>query len=157
MVSACRRFMKSKTGMLSIYGGYGNGKSTALRSIVNQCLSEGIEARYMTMYEVMAYAREAFESRQAGDTDAGRITRLAGTRVLCLDELDKGRMSDYAIEIQTHLFEVRYRRADVLGTVVAWNGALDTLKMPWVVSRVSEFEVVNNTDADLRPVIGGVK
>jgi len=155
MVAAAKRFLKAKTGMLSIYGNYGNGKSTALKAIVNECTRAGVEARYMTMFEVMAYAKEAFDSKQAGDSDAGRITRLAQTMVLCIDELDKARMTEYAQEIQTHLFDARYRNSDTLGTVVAWNGNAQTIPLPWVMSRLSEFEMVENADADIRPLIGG--
>jgi DNA replication protein DnaC len=146
-------------GFLSIYGGFGNGKTTTLKAIVNACISAGIEARYMTMTEVMVYAREAFESQQAGDTDYGRIGRLATTRVLCIDELDKARITDYAREVQTHLFDVRYRRAHELGTVVVWNGGINTVKdvLPWVVSRLSEYPMIENTDKDYRPVVKEMK
>ncbi len=157
MVSAAKRFVKAKTGMLSIFGNYGNGKSTVLKAIVNECTRLGIEAKYMTMYDVMAYAKEAFESKQAGDSDAGRITRLAQTMVLCIDELDKARLTDYAVEVQTHFFDARYRNADTLGTVVAWNGNLQTVSLPWVMSRLSEFEMVENLDADMRPLLGGAQ
>ena len=155
MVSAAKRFLQSRKGILSIYGRYGNGKSTVLKAIVAECTRAGIEARYMTMYEVMAYAKEAFESKQQGDSDAGRITRLAQTMVLCIDELDKARLTDYAVEVQTHFFDARYRNADTLGTVVAWNGDLQTIPLPWVMSRLSEFEMVENADPDIRPLLGG--
>jgi DNA replication protein DnaC len=160
MVKAAREFERGGfTGFLSIYGGFGNGKTTTLKAIVNACIAAGIEARYMTMTEVMVYAREAFDSQQAGDTDYGRIGRLATTRVLCIDELDKARVTDYAREVQTHLFDVRYRRAAELGTVVVWNGGINTVKdvLPWVVSRLSEHPMIENADKDYRPVVKEMK
>lgn len=156
MVKAANQFIVGNfLGFLSIYGDLGNGKTTTMKAIVNACIERGIEARYMTMTEVMAYAREAFESQQAGDTDYGRIGRLATTRVLCIDELDKARITEYAREVQTHLFDVRYRRAHELGTVVAWNGDTSTIPLPWVMSRLSEFPMIENNDRDIRPALKG--
>lgn len=156
MVESCRDFIAHDFhGFLSLYGNYGNGKTTALKALVNVALSNGIEARYMTMTEVMVYAREAFESQQQGDTDYGRIARLASTRLLCIDELDKARLTAYATEVQTHLFDVRYRNAEKFGTVVAWNGDLKTIPLPWVMSRLSQYPMVENKDADMRPIVGG--
>lgn len=158
MVGAARVFIeRGFRGLLSIYGTFGNGKTTTLKAIANAALDRNIEVRYMTMKEVMDYAREAFESQIAGDTDAGRITRVAKTRLLVIDELDKARLTDYAREVQTHLFDVRYRNAAEYGTVVAWNGDIRTIKdvMPWVASRLSEYPMIENKDADMRPLIGG--
>jgi DNA replication protein DnaC len=157
MLNAARSFMAADCrGFLTVHGGFGNGKSTVMKALVNACLEHGIDARYITMTEVMVYAREAFESQQQGDSDYGRIAKLAAIRVLVIDELDKARITEYAREVQTHLFDVRYRNADQFGTVVAWNGRFDALDLPWVRSRLSEYPVVENLDVDMRPLIGGM-
>lgn len=156
MMQAARDFLAGGcNGFLTFHGLYGNGKSTMMKALANECISRGIEARYITMNEVMIYAREAFDSQKAGDSDYGRITRLAGIRVLFIDEIDKARLTDYAREVQTHLFDVRYRQSHLLGTVVAWNGGFRDIALPWVLSRLSEFPVVENRDADMRPLLGG--
>lgn len=157
MLKAARSFIAGgRTGFLTIHGGYGNGKSTVLKAIVNDCIEQSVDVRYITMTEVMVYAREAFDSEQRGDSDYGRIARLASTQVLVIDEMDKARVTDYAREVQTHLFDVRYRQNHLLGTVVAWNGAFDDLDLPWVRSRLSQFMVVANQDTDMRPLLGGM-
>lgn len=142
-------------GFLTIHGEVGNGKSTVLKSIVNDCVERGMDVRYVTMTDVMAYAREAFSSEMKGDSDLGRIRQLANTQVLVIDEMDKARLSDYAREIQTHLFDARYRNAHALGTVVTWNGGFDAIDLPWVLSRLSQYPVVENNDKDMRPLLGG--
>lgn len=155
MVRAAQEFMQNGcSGFLTIHGGYGNAKTTLLKAIVNECVKKSVSARYITMTEVMNYAREAFESQQAGDTDYGRITGLAKVQVLVIDEFDKARVTDYAREVQTHLFDLRYRNSHALGTVVAWNGAFDAIDLPWVLSRLSQFVVVENNDTDMRPLLG---
>ncbi len=156
MLAAGRNFVEQgRTGFLTVHGGYGNAKSMFLKALVNDCIAQQVDVRYITMTEVMVYAREAFDSEQRGDSDYGRIGRLASTQVLVIDELDKARVTDYAREVQTHLFDARYRLSHMLGTVVAWNGPFAALDLPWVRSRLSEFLVVENNDADMRPRVGG--
>jgi DNA replication protein DnaC len=155
MLKAAQEFLQNGcTGFLTVHGGFGNAKTTLLKAIVNECVKTSISARYITMTEVMNYAREAFESQKAGDTDYGRITDLAKVHVLLIDELDKARVTDYAREVQTHLFDLRYRNSHALGTVVAWNGDFDAIDLPWVLSRLSQFVVVRNDDKDMRPLLG---
>lgn len=155
MLKAARQFVQDGcTGFLTIHGGYGNAKTTLLKAIVNECVSTGLSARYITMTEVMAYAREAFESQKQGDTDYGRITDLAKVHVLVIDEMDKARVTEYAREVQVHLFDARYRKSHAVGTVVAWNGEFDGIDLPSVLSRLSQFVVVRNDDPDMRPLLG---
>lgn len=156
MVNAAKDFIQNgRVGMLAVYGGYGNGKSTLLKAIVNEAVQQGVEARYITMTEVLAYAREAFDSQTAGDSDYGRIMRLTEVPLLAVDELDKARTSEYTREVQNYLFDARYRFSHVYGTVVAWNGNIPSLGLPALASRLQEFEMVENNDADMRPLIGG--
>jgi hypothetical protein len=151
MVTAAQSFIAAPRGFLSIHGGFGNGKSTALISIVNECISRGIEARYMSVIELMGWVKAGINSGEKGDSDFSRIEELAGTPVVCLDELDKINNTPYVAQMQTHFFERRYRNADTLGTVVAWNGDWGAITLPWVASRLSMYPVVENTDADMRP------
>ena len=155
MLKAAREFIgQGCTGFLTVHGGYGNAKTTLLKAIVNECVARSISAKYVTMTEVMAYAREAFESQMQGDTDYGRITDLARVHVLVIDEVDKARVTEYAREVQVHLFDARYRNSHAVGTVVAWNGAFDAIDLPSVLSRLSQFVVIENNDVDMRPLLG---
>ena len=155
MLRAAREWIASgRVGTLTVHGGFGNGKSTLLRAIVNDCIAHDVEARYVSMIEVLAYAKEAFGSTEAGDSDFSRLNKLARTQVLVIDELDKARQTEYAVQLQNHLFEVRYRERDRLGTVVAWNGGFEDFDLPWVRSRLSEGVVVHNADAGMRPLLG---
>lgn len=153
MKAAAQAFIERPVGFLSFHGGYGNGKTVALMAIVNACLSQGIEARYLTAHELMAYLYDAFD-KNVMETDEGRIRRLAATPVLVIDELDKARETPYAADMQFHLIDTRYRAKDTLGTVFAWNGGLDALPWPAVVSRLREFPVIENRDDDARPALG---
>lgn len=156
MKRAGERFIKEPYGFLSVFGPCGNAKTILLQSIVNACIERGIEARYLTAHELLDYLREAFDTKVL-ETDIGRIRRLAQVQVLCIDELDKAKNTEWAADMQQHLINERYRNAHVLGTVFAWNGNLRTLPWPAVVSRMSEYPCIENNDDDLRPAMGRAK
>jgi hypothetical protein len=156
MVAEANLFIMKPYGFLSIHGGYGNGKTTCLMAIVNGVIRRGIEARYLTAADLLAYMRETFNS-EAKVTDYDRLHELAKVPVLCIDEMDKLRDTPYSREIQQELINLRYRDAQILGTVLAWNGGINDLPFPAIVSRAQEFTVIANTDRDLRPLIGGNK
>jgi hypothetical protein len=155
MVQAGRALLEQPAGMLAVHGGYGNGKSTFLKALTAELVRAGIEARYTTLAELMSYAREAFDSQMAGDTDAGRIKEWANLPAVLVDECDKVRLTEYSREVQSLFFDVRYRRSAELLTVAAWNGGRDAIGLPWVLSRFSEGRIIENRDADMRPLLGG--
>jgi DNA replication protein DnaC len=156
MHAAAQAFIDHPAGFLSVYGGYGNGKTIALQAVVNACLAKGIEARYVTAHTLMDWLYEAFD-KAVMDTDRGRIAKLAALPVLVIDEFEKARDTAYAADMQQHLIDERYRNKKTLGTVFAWNG--DFGAIPWgaVVSRMREFPCIENKDSDMRPAIGEAK
>lgn len=149
-------FIQNPYGLLSLYGDNGNGKTLVAMAIVNAMLERGIQARYLTGTELMMYLKEAFDP-QVMDTDRARIERLARLPVLVIDEFEKVNPTPYASDMQQFLVNERYRNRQTVGTVFVWNGDLETLAWPAVVSRIKEFPAVHNTDLDLRPAIGARK
>lgn len=155
MKAAAQRFIDRPYGFLSIHGNFGNGKTTTLMAIVNGVIEHGIEARYLTASDLLAYMRETFNN-ETKETDYDRLHELAKIPVLCIDEMDKLRDTPYSRELQQELINLRYRNARILGTVLAWNGGINDLPFPAIVSRVREFSVVQNNDSDIRPLIGKI-
>jgi chromosomal replication initiation ATPase DnaA len=156
MTIAAQRFIDRPYGFLSIHGNYGNGKTTTLMAIVNGVIKSGIEGRYLTAADLLAYLRETFNN-ETKESDYDRLHELAKIPVLCIDEMDKLRDTPYSREIQQELINLRYRNARILGTVLAWNGGINDLPFPAIASRVQEFTVISNSDRDLRPLLGGAK
>lgn len=158
MVKAAQNFLKSPTGWLSIYGPYGNGKSTVLRAVVAECLRRGMRAKYMTLTELMFYVYEAYDNEKAGESDWGRIKNILSYQVLAIDELDKYEMdTSNARKVQSFFFDERYRMANFQGTMFAWNGSMNTLNnFPAVIDRMSEFAQVENKDQSFRRALGMV-
>lgn len=156
MKQEAQKFIASPRGFLSLHGNNGTGKTLALMAIVNAVIEAGTQARYLTASELLAYMRETFNDATK-QSDYDRIHELARIPVLCIDEMDKLRDTPYSREIQQELINLRYRDAEVLGTVLAWNGELNDLPWPAVISRVSQFVTVKNNDSDARKLFGAIK
>lgn len=160
MVRACTEFLSEPTGILTLWGGVGNAKTMALQAIVNEMLSRGIGAVYITAFDLFAYVRAAFNAqRDVLDGDAyERLVRFERVRILALDEFDKVRVSDWVLEQITDLIDKRYRLGldGQAGTVIASNS--DPANLPdWIASRLLDGRnrVIHNADRDIRSVLKG--
>lgn len=155
MVDAARAFIAEPVGMLMIYGSCGNAKTVALQAVVNALLARNVPAIYLPFYDVLSYVKEAFKPN-AIDSAWDRLGKLQRTRVLCIDEIDKVKQTEWVAELQTELFDLRYRRglAGECGTVLAMNGDIEDLE-PHLRSRVKDGRnvVIYNGDRDMRPLM----
>lgn len=159
MVAACARFLDRPYGMLVIHGTSGNAKTVALQACVNALLGVGVEAVYITAFDLISYIRAAFVfDKSTGiheakmDSDYDRIVRFGTVPFLALDELDKIKMTDWVEQEVTDLIDRRYRLGcdGKAGTMIAMNG--DPRDLPtWIYSRLSQGEIIRNDDSDLRP------
>lgn len=157
MVSVCVNFVANPRGIVTIWGGPGNGKTMALQSVVNAMLDKNIEAVYVTAFDLISYIRSAFTQHKnmlsVNDDNAyRRLQRYEHVRVLAIDELDKVKVTDWVLEQLTDLIDRRYRMAesDMGGTLIAMNESPDVLA-PWIASRLKRYTIVHNGDEDMRP------
>lgn len=155
MIQAAQRFISNPVGMLTIYGSCGNAKTVTQQAIVNACLSRNIGAIYTTFYDLIGYVREAYQP-DATNSAWSRMRRLQEVPVLCIDELDKVKFTDWVREVETQLFDARYRRglSGELGTVLAMNGDIEDFP-PHLLSRLRDGRntIVRNSDRDMRPLM----
>ena len=156
MIEAAQAFIQDPSGMLTIHGETGNAKTTALQGIVNALVEQGMQAVYVTAFDIAGYIRKAFNKNgDVVDLDAhDRLKKLVGLRVLCIDELDKVRWSEWVEEQFTDLIDGRYRLGLdwEVGTVIAMNAHPETLP-PWIYSRLRDGRnrIIENKDPDMRP------
>lgn len=154
MVTACAKFLDQPYGTLVIHGTSGNAKTVALQACVNALVSVGVEAVYITAFDLIAHIREAFNEKQEVKSESAydRIVRFGTVPFLAIDEFDKLKMTDWVQEQITDLIDRRYRLGcdNQAGTMVAMNG--DPRDLPvWIYSRLSQGEIIRNNDSDLRP------
>lgn len=159
MVIACQRFINNPRGIVTIYGGPGNGKTMALQACINAMLDKGVEAVYITAFDLLSYIREAFTQDRAtrllnvNDENAYmRLRRFERIPVLAIDELDKVKVTDWVLEQLTDLIDRRYRKAEdgQGGTLIAMNDDVDS-QPSWIASRLKRYTVIHNEDGDMRP------
>jgi DNA replication protein DnaC len=160
MLKACRSFVENPAGILTLWGGVGNGKTTCLQAVVNELIERGVTSVYITAFDLFSHIREAFNSKQevVSESAYNRLMRFEKVRVLALDELDKVRPTDWTLEQLTDLIDKRHRRGldGTNGTLIAMNTD-PALQSDWIASRLMDGrnQVVHNTDADLRPMLKG--
>jgi len=156
MVQACGDFLLSPFGFLTIHGTSGNAKSVALQASVNALVSIGVEAVYITAFDLISYIREAFNEKREIKSESAydRIVRFGTVSFLAIDELDKINVTQWVQEQLTDLIDRRYRLGQDgrAGTMIAMNGDPQDLPM-WIYSRMSQGVIVRNDDPDLRPYL----
>jgi hypothetical protein len=157
MVRACRMFIESPVGIITIWGGCGNAKTLALQAVVNHFVSVNCFAVYITAFDLISYIRSAFNNqREIIDENAWqRLTSFERVKILAIDELDKVRVTDWVKEQLTDLIDRRYRLGldGTAGTLIAMNDDPHTLPS-WIYSRLAQNMIVNNSDNDMRPLLG---
>lgn len=153
MVQAASDFVQSPAGILTIWGTTGNAKTVVLMSVVNECVERGIGAVYLTGFDLVGYIRDAFKEDESA---LARIRRFENVPVLCLDELDKVKWTEWVEEQITELIDRRYRLGleGGYGTVIAMNKNPNELPT-WIYSRLSDGrnKIIKNADEDMRPLM----
>lgn len=155
MIAAARNFVQNPDHILTLYGGYGNGKTDVLKAIVQECVNRGITAVYLEMKVLADTIRQAYAEHN--DTASRLIDRYARVRVLALDEMDKVNDTDWYQEFETGLMSQRYQMAmdHTAGTVLAMNQHPNNALPGHLASRLFDGRnsVIHNTDPDLRPLM----
>jgi len=154
MIDACRSFAGRPSGILTLWGGTGNGKTLALQAIVNECLERSLSATYTTMYDLAGYVREAYNT--SNESAWVRVRLLQNVNVLAIDEFDKLKETDWTRELEMAVIDRRYRYglSGTIGTMIAMNESPDGLPI-WIRSRLLDGRnhVIRNGDPDVRPAM----
>lgn len=161
MLVALRAFVQSPAGIVTIHGTPGNAKTTGLQAAVNALRMQGIEAVYVTLFDLVSHIREAFNASDRtvkNESAYDRLCRWERVQVLAIDEFDKIRhQTDWVLDQVTDLIDKRYRTGldASTGTLIAMNEPVDNLP-EWIASRLRDDlnQVVVNLDPDMRSTKG---
>jgi len=159
MKRAALVFVETPFGFLTIFGmtvvgtpssANGNGKTTCLQAIVNECVERGIASVYLTASDMIEFLKAGI-----GDEDydvESRLGVLSGIPVLCIDELSQPSWTDWVEDKMSTLINRRYS-GDV-GTVLALDNNPATFLHRRIYSRLQEGVLIQNSDPDMRPFLG---
>jgi DNA replication protein DnaC len=100
-------FIPGDSGLLLV-GAVGTGKTHLLSALIRHfTLEKGLVCRFIEFTHLLSDLREAYERREAS---AAIVEHLASVPVLAIDELGKGRKTDWQLSIIDELISKRYNR-----------------------------------------------
>lgn len=137
-------------GIYTFYGSYGVGKTHLLMAIVNGFCNIGVRAVYSLASDILDDIRSGYKDRT---TDF--LSQYQNIRVLCIDEIDKTNMTDWAIQTFHQLVDHRYRNSEKYLTVFASNLSpfQYVQEMHYLSSRMTAGAVVEVNGIDMRPAM----
>jgi chromosomal replication initiation ATPase DnaA len=161
MVAAGKKFIENPFGFLTIYGlvlpadkrssANGNGKTTCLQALVNECVQRGTAAVYMTASDLIEFLKDGIGNDGYDVED--RLNVLCTIPILSIDEMSQPAWTPWVEDKLSTLINRRY--ANELGTVLALDDDPATFLHRRIYSRLLEGVLVRNSDPDMRPVLGG--
>jgi DNA replication protein DnaC len=99
---------------LVLHGDVGRGKTHLLVAILRELIFQhGVQVRFIEISRLLSLLKEGYS---AGRSDAGLLGELGNVDVLAIDELGKGRLSDWELTI---IDEVVSRRYNGMGCTLA--------------------------------------
>ena len=153
MTKLARKFVAEPWGFLTLWGGYGNGKTLILQAIVNEFRQRrGIVGTYVRMHDLLEYVRAGYSPSAKTDARA-RYERLKSLPVLAIDEFDAARMTDFAYEFRTAFLDDRYRLAVTRRAHTLFAMNCDPAALPGDIYdrlRDGRFVIFHNTDRSMR-------
>lgn len=117
---AAKRMIEHPRGWLTLWGLWGTGKTRLAKTIVAECLSHKVSAKYRTVTGVLDEMRATYdtESKQSlTDVASG----LKTVKVLTLDEFESFKGTDWAMERLFDVLGYRYEQASDRATVLLTN------------------------------------
>ena len=91
---------------LTLYGDVGRGKTHPSIALVREMIfRHGVAVRFMEFSRLLSLLKEGYSE---GRSDAPVLTELAEVEVLAIDELGKGRLSDWAHDHRREVVSRRY-------------------------------------------------
>jgi len=115
---AMEQVIERRTGLLTLWGDFGSGKTLALQIVTNELRGRLVESYYVPLAFVLDHLRELYA--QAVEW-SDYWQRLLDVPCLCLDEVTRFYETDWAVERLWMLMDKRYQRRTSHLTVLATN------------------------------------
>ena len=144
-------------GWVYIWGGYGQGKTTILKTAVSLWFrNKSHSCGYVTMSDLVENVREAYDTESPTQEKVRRVDLYSTMDLLCVDEIDRLRSTEFMQETQFTVLDRRYQGSIYKHgvTIIASNKRPDTLG-DYLKSRIMDqrFKVLELKVPDLRKVM----
>jgi hypothetical protein len=144
-------------GWVFLYGTYGTAKTTLLKVAIAEFLrTEGEQAVYTTMIDVMDEIRAAYDAKSPNQEAINRLRWWSSLPLLAIDEAEKINETEFVKERRFQLLDARYWSATQQHygiTLIAANVAPEGLPGA-IASRIKDgrFIAMKLTGFDARPI-----
>jgi len=149
-----RETLKRGHGWVYLWGPPGLAKTLILKIAIALTVNEGMEARYTNMSAVLDNLREAYDTDRPSAESVSRLSRWSSIKLLCIDEFDRVKATEFAKEKQFRLMDERYERAirEETITLMASNSAPSVFDS-YLTDRILDgrFKVVELSGDSMRP------
>lgn len=153
-VKAVKQVLRRGYGWVYLWGPPGLGKTLTLKIAVAEMLRERKQAAYTRMAEILDDLRAAFDARNPSEESQRKLDWWASLPVLCIDEFDRVRATEYAAERRFLLMDRRYEQAlrEKSVTIMTSNASPETLD-GYLYDRVADgrFTIVRLAGDSFRP------
>lgn len=140
-------------GWVYLHGTYGIGKTHIMKVATAVALRNGYEACYVRMAEILDHLRDGFNTK-TGISETERLLWWSKLPILCIDEFDRIRESEYSDERRFVLMDRRYESAirEETITIIASNDPPEK-QSGYLKDRIVDgrFEVIKIDGQSLRP------
>lgn len=153
---AIQRVLHKKHGWVYIWGSNGLAKTLMLKIAVARWLREEHEGAYARMAEILDHLRAAYNDDGGAPASEERLDWWATVPLLCIDEFDRLRQTEFADERRFLLMDKRYESALNRESVTILASEVAPSQLPgYLADRVYDgrFEVIGMTGDSLRPAM----
>jgi DNA replication protein DnaC len=153
-VNAVRNAIERGYGWVFLWGSYGLAKTLILKVAVAEYVrATRNPASYLRMAEIIDHLRGAFDAQDPSSESARRLDIWSDLPLLCIDEFDRIRNTEYAVERRFVLMDRRYEQACRQNSVTLMASNTDPDSMEgYLTDRIHDgrFAIVHLTGKSVR-------
>lgn len=156
IISCLTQTIESGFGWVFLWGSYGLGKTTLLKTATSEAIKFGKQASYTRMVDIIDNLRNAYSTENASYEAENRLNYWVDVPILCIDEFDRVRLTEFASDRRFTLMDKRYEGAirETKITIMASNTDPRILD-GYLADRIFDgrFKVIHLVGNSVRPNI----
>ena len=153
--NAVMELLAQGKGWLTLWGGFGVGKTWLLACAINEFIRNRKQGVYVAAGALLDHLRDSYQD----DGYSYAFGQWSSCFALALDEVNAYHKTGWAADKYRQLLDHRYNLKDESVTLFACNiqpGGDDwPSDLGWLYSRMSEFPIVQAGGGDVRPLMKG--
>lgn len=141
-------------GWIFLWGSFGLGKTTLLKTTTAEAVLARKQASYVRMVDIIDNLRNAYSTENGSYEAETRLNFWIDVPVLCIDEFDRVRLTDFASDRRFVLMDKRYEGAIRENNVTIMSSNTDPRMLDgYLADRIFDgrFQVIHIDGNSVRP------